>query len=79
MDPGRCIGCKACIEACPIAEVFTERLLIPQLLNNPKGRPRRKHSFILELQRSARRARSRKARKAELTLEDLPDFLDFRG
>ncbi len=77
VDPRRCIGCKACIEACPIAEVFTERLLIPQLLNNPKGRPRRKHSFILELQRSARRARSRKARKAELTLENFPDFLDL--
>jgi len=79
VNPRECIGCKACIEACPIAEVFTERLLIPQLLNNPKGRPRRKHSFILELQRSARKAGHKSNKKTELTLEDLSNFLDFRG
>lgn len=54
VDPERCTGCGVCVEVCPVAEVFTERLLVPQLIGSPKGRPRKRHSVSIALHRAER-------------------------
>ncbi len=57
VDHRRCIGCGACLEVCPLSAVFTERLIVPQIINNPRGRSRKRSSVVLELER-LRRART---------------------
>lgn len=53
----RCDGCGICLEVCPVSEVFVERLIVSQLIGDPKGRPRKKIAV------SVAREKVRRARK----------------
>ncbi len=78
VNPGRCIGCGACLEVCPLSAVFAERLITPQLINNPRGRSRKRFSIMLELERLRRARAISESRHDELDakLEGISTFLE---
>jgi len=55
VNPEKCNGCGICVEVCPLAEVFTEKLIVSRLIGNPKGRPRRLKALSLEYVKALRK------------------------
>ncbi len=61
VKPSSCTGCQICVEVCPISEVFTEKLLVSQALNNHS--PKRRRAWVsLNLYRNAREIRKYEVR-----------------
>ena len=74
VDGGKCISCGVCVEVCPMSEVFTEKLIVSQIVGSHKGRPRKPSSASITLYKSKRQAEAAETKEAEA--HEIGAFID---
>lgn len=78
VEPSKCLGCRLCVDVCPVAEMLVEKNIVTQLLGKPKSRKRRKDTLTKILSVISSKKTSRVSMKdAQHIEEDLRGFIDF--
>ena len=74
MNRSRCISCGICVEVCPMSEVFTEKLIVSQIVGSHKGRPRKPSSASIILYKTRRQVKETKTKEVEA--HEIGAFID---
>ncbi|MCD6324325.1 MAG: phosphoadenosine phosphosulfate reductase family protein [Desulfurococcales archaeon] len=74
VDLSRCSGCRICLEVCPVAEMFTGKVIAPQIVGDPRGVRRSRVSVAVEMSRSKRRA-AQEGSNPQPAYEGISEFL----
>jgi len=54
VDPLKCRSCGICLEVCPVSEVLIEKVLVPLIIGNPRGRRRGSDFKVVKLGKLSR-------------------------